>query len=247
MFTNKRSMRSILKTLLVTIAILCSSSASANWTLNVGYQNPIVSTWGLNLLYIGSHWGLEAGVGWIDAKANIDNDGNDSTNNNDTGDDDSASIKVAGDIDLKYFFSSGAARPFLQGGFGVGLGAKSGEGAGAGTVVAYAASKGAINALTRASAIDLAISNVRVNAILPGSVDTPMLRTSADMHRGEKSIEEVLSDWGAGHPLGRIAKSSEIGDLAVFLVSNESAFITGQSIVIDGGLSIQVPVILPGK
>ncbi|CAN2240218.1 FabG Dehydrogenases with different specificities (related to short-chain alcohol dehydrogenases) [actinobacterium SCGC AAA044-D11] len=115
------------------------------------------------------------------------------------------------------------------------------------TVVAYAASKGAINALTRASAIDLAISNVRVNAILPGSVDTPMLRTSADMHRGEKSIEEVLSDWGAGHPLGRIAKSSEIGDLAVFLVSNESAFITGQSIVIDGGLSIQVPVILPGK
>ena len=115
------------------------------------------------------------------------------------------------------------------------------------TVVAYAASKGAINALTRASAIDLAIDNVRVNAVLPGSVDTPMLRTSADMHRGEKSVEEVLSDWGAGHPLGRIAKSSEIGDLAVFLVSEESAFITGQSIVIDGGLSIQVPVILPGK
>ena len=115
------------------------------------------------------------------------------------------------------------------------------------TVVAYAASKGAINALTRASAIDLAIDNVRVNAILPGSVDTPMLRTSADMHRGEKSVEEVLSDWGAGHPLGRIAKSSEVGDLAVFLVSAESAFITGQSIAIDGGLSIQVPVILPGK
>jgi NAD(P)-dependent dehydrogenase (short-subunit alcohol dehydrogenase family) len=115
------------------------------------------------------------------------------------------------------------------------------------TVVAYAASKGAINALTRASAIDLAVDNVRVNAILPGSVDTPMLRTSAEMHRGEKSLEEVLSDWGAGHPLGRIAKSSEIGDLAVFLASNESAFITGQSIVIDGGLSIQVPVVLPGK
>jgi NAD(P)-dependent dehydrogenase (short-subunit alcohol dehydrogenase family) len=115
------------------------------------------------------------------------------------------------------------------------------------TVVAYAASKGAINALTRASAIDLAINNVRVNAILPGSVDTPMLRTSADMHRGEKSVDEVLADWGAGHPLGRIAKSSEIGDLAVFLISSESAFITGQSIVIDGGLSIQVPVILPGK
>ena len=115
------------------------------------------------------------------------------------------------------------------------------------TVVAYSASKGAINALTRASAIDLAQDNVRVNAIMPGSVDTPMLRASADMHRGEQTIDEVLKDWGAGHPLGRIAKSSEIGDLAVFLVSDHSSFITGSSIVIDGGLTVQVPVVLPGK
>jgi NAD(P)-dependent dehydrogenase (short-subunit alcohol dehydrogenase family) len=115
------------------------------------------------------------------------------------------------------------------------------------TVVAYSASKGAINALTRAAAIDLAESNVRVNAILPGSVDTPMLRASADMHRGEQSIDEVLTDWGKGHPIGRIAKSGEIGDLATFLVSDHSTFITGSSIVIDGGLTVQVPVVLPGK
>jgi len=115
------------------------------------------------------------------------------------------------------------------------------------TVVAYSASKGAINSLTRASAIDLAESNVRVNAIMPGSVDTPMLRASAEMHRGEQSVEEVLKDWGRGHPLGRIAKNTEIGDLAVFLVSDHSTFITGSTITIDGGLTVQVPVVLPGK
>ena len=113
---------------------LPSSKARANWTLNVGYQNPIVSTWGLNLLYIGSQWGFEAGVGWVDAEANVDDDEDDNNNNSDD-DDDSASLEIAGDIDLKYFFASGAARPFLQGGFGVGLGAKTGDngGAGAGT------------------------------------------------------------------------------------------------------------------
>ena len=95
--------------------------------------------------------------------------------------------------------------------------------------------------------IDLAESNVRVNAIMPGSVDTPMLRASAEMHRGEQSVEEVLKDWGRGHPLGRIAKNTEIGDLAVFLVSDHSTFITGSTITIDGGLTVQVPVVLPGK
>ena len=115
------------------------------------------------------------------------------------------------------------------------------------TVIAYSASKGAINALTRATAIDLASSNVRVNAILPGSVDTPMLREAAELHRGSMTVDEVLADWGAGHPLGRIAKSSEIGDLAVFLASDNSSFMTGNSVVIDGGLTIQVPVVLPGK
>lgn len=112
-------------------------------------------------------------------------------------------------------------------------------------VVAYSASKGAINALTRALAIDLAEFQIRANAVLPGSVDTPMLRNAADLFKGDKSVDQVVADWGRGHPLGRVAKPSEIGDLVAFLSSDASSFITGGSYVIDGGLTSQVAVVLP--
>jgi NAD(P)-dependent dehydrogenase (short-subunit alcohol dehydrogenase family) len=114
-------------------------------------------------------------------------------------------------------------------------------------VVAYSASKGAINALTRALAIDLAQHQIRVNAVLPGSVDTPMLRDAADLFKGSKTVDEIVSDWGKGHPLGRVAKTSEIADLVNFLASEQASFITGASYVIDGGLTCQVPVVLPSK
>lgn len=112
-------------------------------------------------------------------------------------------------------------------------------------VLAYSTSKGAINAFTRALAIDHAFDGIRVNAVLPGSVDTPMLRAAADLFKGEKSIDEVLETWGKGHPLGRVGKSSEIAELVVFLASDRSSFITGSCYVIDGGLISQVPVVLP--
>lgn len=112
-------------------------------------------------------------------------------------------------------------------------------------VVAYAASKGAINALTRALAVDLAEFQIRANAVLPGSVDTPMLRGAAELFKGKKSVDEILKEWGRSHPLGRVAKTSEIGDLVAFLASDSGAFITGGFYVIDGGLTSQVPVVLP--
>lgn len=112
-------------------------------------------------------------------------------------------------------------------------------------VVAYAASKGAINGLTRALAVDLADYQIRANAVLPGSVDTPMLRSAADLFKGKKSVDEILKEWGRSHPLGRVAKSSEIGDLVAFLASDAGSFITGGMYVIDGGLTSQVPVVLP--
>ncbi len=112
-------------------------------------------------------------------------------------------------------------------------------------VVAYAASKGAINTLTKALAVDLAEFQIRVNAVLPGSVDTPMLRNAAELFKGKKSVDEILVDWGKSHPLGRVAQSSEIGDLVAFLCSDAAVFITGGTYVIDGGLTAQVPVVLP--
>lgn len=121
--------------LLAVMLVAGASVAEANWTVNVGYQNPVVSSWGLNLLYIGSSWGFEVGVGWIDANANIDGDDDDDGNGkNDEADDDDdkASLALAGDVDVKYFFMPGSARPFAQAGFGVGFGATAGDDAGAG-------------------------------------------------------------------------------------------------------------------
>ena len=112
-------------------------------------------------------------------------------------------------------------------------------------VLAYAASKGAINAFSRALAIDLADSQIRVNSVLPGSVDTPMLRKAADLFRGAKSAANVVDEWGQAHPIGRVASGSEIAELIFFLSSDSSSFITGSQYVIDGGLTSQLPVILP--
>ena len=112
-------------------------------------------------------------------------------------------------------------------------------------VVAYAASKGAINSLTRAIAIDHAAEQIRCNAILPASVDTPMLRASARAFSGGRDEDDILKEWGSSHPIGRMASIHDIGELVGFLCSDKASFITGSSYVIDGGLMTQVPVILP--
>ena len=112
-------------------------------------------------------------------------------------------------------------------------------------VLAYAASKGAINALTRALAVDHASDHIRCNAILPASVDTPMLRESARAFSGDKKEDEIIFEWGKSHPIGRMASIDDIGELVGFLCSDKSSFITGSSYVIDGGLMSQIPVILP--
>ncbi|MDC3415151.1 SDR family NAD(P)-dependent oxidoreductase [Terrihalobacillus insolitus] len=112
-------------------------------------------------------------------------------------------------------------------------------------VAAYTASKGGINALTQALAIDHAEDQIRVNAICPASVDTPMLRWAADLFKGEQTVEEVVSTWGKNHPLGRVGKIEEIAEYVSFLVGPRSSFITGTCNRIDGGLLAQSPVVLP--
>ncbi|PDQ36244.1 MAG: hypothetical protein B5766_01850 [Candidatus Lumbricidophila eiseniae] len=116
-------------------------------------------------------------------------------------------------------------------------------------VAAYVASKGALNALCRAMAVDEAQYGVRVNAVLPGSVDTPMLRTSAaEWSDGTpEGIEKVLANWGTSHALGRIAQPREIGEVVAFLASSRASFMTGGDIRVDGGLLCRIAAPLPEK
>jgi NAD(P)-dependent dehydrogenase (short-subunit alcohol dehydrogenase family) len=100
-------------------------------------------------------------------------------------------------------------------------------------LAAYAASKGALVALTRSSALEFAVDGIRVNAILPGAVDTPMLH--AGLARWS-APEEARDHLTKRTPLQRIATPEEIGRAILFLADGtQSSFITGQALVADGG------------
>ena len=109
-------------------------------------------------------------------------------------------------------------------------------------IAAYAASKGGLLALTRAMAIEFAPDNIRVNAVLPGAVDTPMLR--AGFHRGrdnEATEESQLAALAAKTVNGRVALPEEIASVIYFLAdSTQSSFITGQGLVADGGATCRL-------
>ena len=105
-------------------------------------------------------------------------------------------------------------------------------------MTAYAASKGAVSGFTRTLALEVAEYGVNVNAICPGSFDTPMFRSVAGK-RGWSSDDEYVKHVGKEIPLGRLGTIEEMGDLAVFLASDKSKYITGVEIVIDGGNIIQ--------
>lgn len=109
-------------------------------------------------------------------------------------------------------------------------------------IAAYAASKGGALALTRAMALEFASVGVRVNAILPGAVDTPMLRDG--LSRGHVSggpIEDRLEDLGRRTVMGRVGEPEEIARAILFLADNEqSAFMTGQSLTVDGGATARL-------
>jgi NAD(P)-dependent dehydrogenase (short-subunit alcohol dehydrogenase family) len=106
-------------------------------------------------------------------------------------------------------------------------------------MAAYAASKGALVSLTRSMAVEFAADGIRVNAVLPGAVDTPML--AAGMKRSHLSISSPpglssLEALAARHPLGRLGRPSDVAQAIYFLADNESSsFVTGQTLVVDGG------------
>lgn len=114
-------------------------------------------------------------------------------------------------------------------------------------VAAYTAGKGALGALVRAMAIDEAPYGVRVNAVCPGSVDTPMLRHSARLFSDgtQEGADALLDRWGRAHPLGRIAQPAEVAEVVAFLAGRRAGFVTGADIRVDGGLLASLAVALP--
>ena len=97
----------------------------------------------------------------------------------------------------------------------------------------YVASKHAVIGLTKSAALEFGKQGIRVNAILPAVIDTDMFQRFA----GEKP--EVRAQMTALHPIGRIGKSEEIADAAIWLSSSKSSFVTGHSLLVDGGFTAQ--------
>ncbi|KUL54781.1 short-chain dehydrogenase [Streptomyces sp. NRRL F-4489] len=107
-------------------------------------------------------------------------------------------------------------------------------------VGAYAATKHAVVGLTRVAALELASQGIRVNAVCPGAVDTPMtnpaaLNPSADPAASAEAARAVDELYRKLVPLGRIGRPEEVARLALFLTGEDSSYVTGQPFVIDGG------------
>ena len=99
----------------------------------------------------------------------------------------------------------------------------------------YAASKAGVIGLSKAVAVDFVAHNVRCNAICPGTIDTPSL---SDRIMAFSDPERARAQFIARQPMGRFGRADEVAELAVYLASDEAAFITGAAYVIDGGMSL---------
>lgn len=100
----------------------------------------------------------------------------------------------------------------------------------------YAASKGAINALTQQAAMDYAPHQIRINAIAPGTIMTPM---NEKIFKEAPDPDALIKSWNDAHPIGRFGQPEEVANLILFLASDESSFITGEIIRVDGGAVIK--------
>jgi NAD(P)-dependent dehydrogenase (short-subunit alcohol dehydrogenase family) len=109
-------------------------------------------------------------------------------------------------------------------------------------IAAYAASKGAVLSLTRAMAIELSRDGIRVNAVLPGAVDTSMLRAGLSRgHLSGKDLRKQLDILSERTVIGRIGQPGEIAEAILFLANNDQAsFLTGQALIVDGGATARL-------
>ena len=138
---------------------------------------------------------------------------------------------LRGNLDGYFFGCRAAARHMVERGGGriVNITSISGI-VGVGGIGAYTAAKGAIMALTKALAVELAPAGVTVNALAPGAIDTPL--------NAEAYTPEVRSVYSERIPLGRIGTAEEVADAALFLASDAARYVTGQQLVVDGGLVV---------
>jgi NAD(P)-dependent dehydrogenase (short-subunit alcohol dehydrogenase family) len=100
-------------------------------------------------------------------------------------------------------------------------------------VSAYAASKGGLLSLTRQLALDYAEENIRVLAVNPGTIDTPLLLETIE---GSEPSAEERETWAKAHPMGRIGQPEEIANVVLFLASDQASFMTGEYVCVDGGM-----------
>lgn len=131
-----------------------------------------------------------------------------------------------------FFMSRAAITPMKQQGHGaiVNFGSIWG-GVGAAGVVAYCASKGAVHQITRAMALDHARDGIRINAVCPGEVNTPMLASE----RSQPVTAELMQQIAASVPAGRLAEPVEIARVVLFLASDAASYMTGAMVNVDGG------------
>lgn len=100
----------------------------------------------------------------------------------------------------------------------------------------YAASKGGINALTQQAAVEYAMQKIRINAIAPGTIMTPM---NTRIFASLDDPQPLIDSWNSQHALGRFGQPEEVAAAVVFLASDEASFITGECLRVDGGLVIK--------
>jgi NAD(P)-dependent dehydrogenase (short-subunit alcohol dehydrogenase family) len=98
----------------------------------------------------------------------------------------------------------------------------------------YTASKHAVIGFTKSAALEYAKAKIRINAICPGAIDTPLLRNLYG-----SNYKKYFKDVAAEHPIGRIGQPEDVANLVVFLASSKSSFMTGQAYLIDGGFTAE--------
>jgi 3-oxoacyl-[acyl-carrier protein] reductase len=101
---------------------------------------------------------------------------------------------------------------------------------------AYGASKGGVSALVRSLAIDYAPQGIRVNAVVPGATDTPLLLVGTPSEERAAARDDLLREAGRQIPLGRLGRPDEIAAAVVWLLSDDASYVTGSHLVCDGGL-----------